>query len=79
MSLLGLRERQNSKKQGNVGLAIAIAWFEEHDYETYIPLTDSQSSDLVVKKAGRYFGVQVKTTYFKSPYGIYMANLRVSG
>jgi hypothetical protein len=72
-------KQKNSKKQGNIGLAHAILWLEKHDYQVYIPLTDSQDADLVADIDGKLCRIQVKTTYFKSPYGIYKANLRVSG
>jgi PD-(D/E)XK nuclease superfamily protein len=77
--MLGLRTQRNSKIQGNIGLATAILWFEQNGYPTYIPLTDSQEDDLVVRINGKLCGVQVKTTYHKTPSGSYEVNLRVSG
>jgi hypothetical protein len=38
----------NSKKQGYLGLGVAIGWFCQNGYVVNIPLTDSQEYDLVV-------------------------------
>src|SRR5574341_2222316 len=77
MSLL--RNQRNSKKQGDVGLGIAIGWFSSRGYHVSVPLTDSQDYDLVVEADGRFFSVQVKTTYHQKYPGIYCATLKVSG
>ena len=37
----------NSKRQGNIGIGAAIAWFTVHGYTVSIPLTDSQDYDLI--------------------------------
>jgi hypothetical protein len=75
-----LRSQRNSKKQGDVGLGVAIGWFVKNDYPVSIPLTDSQDYDLVIEEPdGRLAKVQVKTTYHQSAYGIYKANLKVAG
>ena len=74
-----LRDQKNSRKQGDVGLAIAIAWFVEHGHNVSIPLTDSQDYDLVVEFEGRLCGIQVRTTYHRKENGSYQANLRVLG
>jgi hypothetical protein len=79
MSILLLPKQKNSKKQGDVGLAIAIAWLAEAGYNIAIPLTDSQDYDLVIEQNMVFSGVQVRTTYFKNPQGNYRANLRVMG
>lgn len=55
----------NSKQQGDVGLARAIAWFSQNGYTVSVPLTDSQDYDLVVERNGDLLRVQVKTTKFK--------------
>lgn len=68
----------NSKKQGDVGLGVAIAWFVT-DYTVSIPLTDSQDYDLIVDKENSLYRVQVKTTSDKTEYGIYKVELRVKG
>jgi hypothetical protein len=77
--MLLLQKQKNSKKQGDVGLAIAIAWFAQNGYHVAIPLTDSQDYDLVVEVNGKFRSVQVRTTYFKNPQGNYVVNLRVLG
>jgi hypothetical protein len=74
-----LRKQKNSKQQGDVGLAIAIAWFAKNGYRVAIPLTDSQDYDLIIDSEGSLYKVQVRTTYFKNPQGWYRANLKVSG
>lgn len=74
-----LRRQKNSKQQGDVGLAIAIAWFAKNGYRISIPLTDSQDYDLVIEYEGKFFSVQVRTTYYRNPQGWYQANLKVSG
>jgi hypothetical protein len=51
--ILRLSEQHNTKIQGNIGLVNAIAWFEEHGYRVFLPLTDSQDEDLVVKIDGK--------------------------
>ncbi len=62
-----LRKQRNSKQQGDVGLAIAIAWFAKNGYRVSIPLTDSQDYDLVIEVETRFYSVQVRTTYYKNP------------
>ncbi len=74
-----LSKQKNSKQQGDVGLAIAIAWFAKNNYRVSIPLTDSQDYDLVVEHEYRFYSVQVKTVYYRNPQGWYQANLRVKG
>lgn len=77
--MLLLQKQKNSKKQGDVGLAIAIAWFVENGYNVSIPLTDSQDYDLVVETRNKLSRVQIRTTYHKKPTGFYGVNLLVSG
>lgn len=77
--MLSLETRGNSRHQGDVGLAIAIAWFHKHGYLPAIPLTDSQDYDLIVDDDHNLYKVQVRTTYYKTPHGIYQVNLQVSG
>lgn len=54
--------QRNSKKQGDVGLGIAIGWFVSKGFTVCIPLTDSQEYDLVVDMGVGLKKVQVKTT-----------------
>lgn len=69
----------NSKKQGDIGLGTAIAWFTINGYTVCIPLTDSQDYDLVVEKNNDLERVQVRTTTVQEPSGGYQLNLRTSG
>jgi hypothetical protein len=68
-----------TKKQGDVGLAHAIAHFASLGATVSIPLTDSQDYDLVVDAEGRLMRVQVKTTRFRNANGIYTAQLATNG
>lgn len=60
-----LKDRENSRKQGDVGLGAAISWFTSLGYTTCIPLTDSQKYDLVVDIDNELKRIQIKTTYYK--------------
>lgn len=71
--------QKNTKKQGDVGMGIAIGYFSIMGYTTSIPLTDSQDYDLVVDIDDKLYKVQVKTTTFKNSNGNYRVNLRVFG
>ncbi len=73
-------KQKNSKKQGDVGLGIAIGYFSSHGITVCIPLTDSQDYDLVIDKDDALKKVQVKTTTMKSRNGAgYYAELRTCG
>ncbi len=74
-----LRNRKNSKQQGDAGLTTAIAWFDGNGYRVSIPLTDSQDYDLVVDDGDRLYRVQVRTTYYQPYEAIYQVHLIVSG
>jgi len=69
----------NKKKQGDVGMGIAIGWFAANGYTVSIPLTDSQDYDLIVDDCINIKRVQVKTTRYKQPSGNYEVALRTSG
>lgn len=71
--------QSNTKKQGDVGLGQAIAWFTKNSYTVSIPLTDSQDYDLIVDKDSSLFRVQVKTTSFKSEYNVWRVSLSIKG
>ena len=73
-----LTGHKNTKKQGDVGLGVAIAYFVEAGATVSIPLTDSQDYDLVIDD-GSLKRVQVKTTTFKAPSGHFIASLTVKG
>jgi len=72
-------KQKNSKKQGDVGLGSAIAWFTSQGYTVCIPLTDSQDYDLVVEIDDMMLRVQVKTTTQKNVAGSYVVGLRTLG
>ena len=74
-----LIDKKNSKKQGDVGMGLAIGWFAKMGYTVCIPLTDSQEYDLVIDRDGKLEKVQVKTTSHKNKYGNYRVELRVKG
>jgi len=73
------KDQLNSKKQGDVGLGMAISWFVQNGYTICIPLTDSQDYDLVVEKDEGLKKVQIKTTYCKNKYGRYQVSLKTCG
>jgi hypothetical protein len=77
---MNLKQR-NTKKQGDVGMGVAIGYFASQGYTVCIPLTDSQDYDLVVDIDDKLQRVQVKTTTFRKngPDGGYLASLRVCG
>ncbi len=60
-----LKDKENSRKQGDVGLGAAIGWFTEQGYTTCVPLTDSQKYDLVVEIDEDLKKIQVKTCSYK--------------
>lgn len=74
-----LKEQINSKKQGDVGMGAAIAYFCKCGHTVSIPITDSQDYDLIVDIDNKLCRVQCKTTYHIGKYGIYKANLKVFG
>lgn len=69
----------NTKQQGDIGVAKAIYIYTTLGYTVSIPNTDNAKYDLVVDKNGKLNRVQVKTTSFKTKYGIYQVMLRTSG
>lgn len=71
---------KNTKKQGDIGVGIAIAYFVVNEYTVSIPLTDSQPYDLIVEdKNGKLSRIQVKTTSFKGKSGYYFVSLTIKG
>jgi hypothetical protein len=69
---------KNSKKQGDVGLSVALAWFAAQGATVSVPLTDSQDYDLVIERYAVLERVQVRTTRFRARQH-YVVNLRVNG
>lgn len=52
----------NSKKQGDIGVGQAIAYYTSIGWTVSIPLTDSQDYDLIVDDGSGPQRVQVKTS-----------------
>jgi hypothetical protein len=71
--------RRNPREQGLVGLTDAIAWFGRHGWSVCLPLIDSQPYDLVVDDGTSLQRVQVKTTTYRSRYGIHVVSLATRG
>lgn len=70
---------KNTKAQGNIGMGEAIAYFLRQGTTVSIPINDSQDYDLVADIDGFLCKIQVKTTKYKSPYGIYQVGMRNTG
>jgi hypothetical protein len=68
----------NSKKQGDFGVASAIAFFAKIGHTVSIPLTDSQDYDLVVEIEEKLCKVQIKTSS-TIRYDNFVVDLRVKG
>ena len=66
----------NSKKQGDIGMCYAIAYYSKLGYTVSIPVTDY---DIIVDTGNNLLKVQVKTTSCKSPHGVYQVALRTCG
>lgn len=71
--------RQNPREQGLIGLTDAIGWFGANGYQVSLPLVDAQPYDLIVDDGVRLQRVQVKTTTYRSPYGIFAVLLETRG
>lgn len=74
-----LQDHRNTKKQGDHGLGAAIYYFSKSGHTVSLSLTDSQEYDLIVDIDGRLLRTQVKTTSYKSEYGVYSVSLTVKG
>lgn len=72
-------ECKTSTDQGNIGLAKALYELQLLGYRISIPITENQKYDLIGDKDGKLYRIQIKTTKYKSKYGIYYANLRTLG
>jgi PD-(D/E)XK endonuclease len=68
-----------TRSQGNIGLAEAIAYFCRNGNTVSLPLTENQDYDLVVELDGKLKKVQVKTTRYKTEFGIYFLSLSSTG
>lgn len=68
----------NRKRQGDVGVAMAIAYYASKGYNVSVPLTDATRYDLIVEN-GELIRVQVKTTNQKTPHGVPCVTLSTQG
>jgi PD-(D/E)XK endonuclease len=68
----------NTKQQGDVGVAMAVAYYTREGYVVSFPLTDNARYDLVAEKGGTFFRVQCKTTKYKEK-NQYKVHLRTNG
>jgi hypothetical protein len=71
--------RANPRGQGLIGFTDAVAYFGGLGWSVSVPLIDSQPYDLVVDDGQQLLRVQVKTTTFRTPYGIYSVQLCTNG
>lgn len=69
----------NSKKKGDIGVAVAISAFVNLGNTVLFPLSDSEPYDLAFDDGKRLCKVQVRTTEAKQPNGNFKVNLRVMG
>lgn len=69
----------NSKKQGDIGMCYAMAYYSKLGWTISVPITDSQDYDLIVDTGINLLKVQIKTTSQISEYGIFVVNLKTSG
>lgn len=70
----------NSKKQGNVGMCYAIAYYSKLGWTVSIPITDSQDYDLLVENTdNNILKVQVKTSRYLTEGGTYQVSLKTCG
>jgi len=70
---------KNTRKQGEIGLGAAIAFFMARGDVVCVPLSEGQDFDLVVEADGVLKRVQVKTTSYKDYGNIFQVNLAVRG
>jgi hypothetical protein len=68
----------NSKAQGNIGVAMAIAYYSQKGFPVLLPLGDNCRYDLVVDIDGHFAKVQCKTSTFQEG-GSYRVELRTCG
>jgi hypothetical protein len=70
----------NTKQQGDVGVAMAIAYYTKAGYGVSTPLTDNLRYDLIVDDGTGLQRVQVKTTFYvPTTTTSYEVNFKTSG
>lgn len=73
-------EQKNSRKQGDVGLGYAIAYFTKIGATVCVPLTDNQKYDLVFEEFGNLKRVSIRTTtQLNKPKINHVVDLRTCG
>ncbi len=70
--------QKNTRKQGDVGIGRAIAYFTGLGHSVSIPLTESQRYDLIVDDGEQLSRIEVKTTRYKRD-GAYNVLLSTQG
>ncbi len=70
---------KNSRKQGDIGLGNAIAYFASRGWTVCIPLTDNQHYDLIVDDGNKLNRIQVKTSKCINENKTYDVELRTMG
>lgn len=68
----------NTKAQGDIGVAMAIAYYTKAGYVVCVPFSDNARYDIIVEKDSIFFRVQCKTTRHLEK-GSYVVQLRTSG
>jgi hypothetical protein len=71
--------RANPREQGSIGFSDAVAYFGGLGWSVSVPLIDSQPYDLVVDDGRQLQRVQVKTTTYRTRYGVYCVQLCTNG
>ena len=69
----------NWKKQGDIGMCYAMAYYSKLGWTISTPITDSQDYDIIVDDGDKLLKVQVKTTSQVTEYGVSMVFLKTSG
>ena len=69
----------NWKKQGDIGMCYAIAYYSKMGWTISIPITDSQDYDLIIDTGTSLLKVQVKTTTQIASSGASIVSLRTNG
>jgi hypothetical protein len=72
-------KRSNPRKQGDIGVGVAISWFMNNDYSVSIPISESQRYDLIVEKDKNLQRVQVKTSTNRRASGSFTVILKTNG
>lgn len=69
----------NWKKQGDIGMCYAMAYYSKMGWTISVPITDSQDYDLIIDTGSSLLRVQVKTTTQIAPSGASVVSLRTNG